>query len=129
MLVPVVQPAAPQGTNAIEPFLTIGQLVASIVLGIGGPAFLQAEAQLRCQERFRQQLRSYRNQMVLPRTVEAESCQPAPVIDEHIASRRSALSRSSNQVFKLQMVGDATKSQGLTGIRTNLSTTFHNIHA
>lgn len=46
---------APHGTNTIEPFLTIGQLVASIVLGIGGPAFLQAEVQLRCQERFRQQ--------------------------------------------------------------------------
>jgi hypothetical protein len=42
---------APHGGSLMEPFLTVGQLAGSIVLGIGGPAFLQAESQLRCRER------------------------------------------------------------------------------
>jgi hypothetical protein len=44
--------AAPAGGSLIEPFLTVGQLTVSIVLGIGGSAFLQAESQVRCKERF-----------------------------------------------------------------------------
>ena len=43
--------APPDGGSQMVPFLTVGQLAVSIVLGIGGPGFLLAEASRRCCER------------------------------------------------------------------------------
>ncbi len=43
----------PGGGTQLWPFLTVGQLAGSIVLGIGGPGFLLAEAERRCCERSR----------------------------------------------------------------------------
>ena len=45
--VPIVG-SVPASAVLLTPHLTVGQLAGSIIMGIGGPAFLQVEAQRRC---------------------------------------------------------------------------------